>query len=176
MSNLLIVLVGEAVLNVILILGIHRFFPRRSRSRQDEVSAESLEVDPDGAVTEAPQKWPALAEKIAASWLVVVKGAGRGAHYVVGERTTVIGRGSSCDIVLTESAISRKHARIVRQGDQFFIHDLDSTNGTFVDGEMVDPSQGTLLKYGSVISIGETSLVLEEPRREHTSKTNTSNR
>ncbi len=98
----------------------------------------------------------------ASAWLVVVEEEAEGAHHPVGQGTTLIGRGSSCDIVLAIGSVSRKHAQIVSQGDQFFIYDLGSTNGTFVDGQMTGPSKGSLLNDGSVISIGEVSLLFKE--------------
>ncbi len=67
-----------------------------------------------------------------------------------------IGRGSANEIVLQDTQASRHHAEISRQGDQFFIRDLDSTNGTFVNGERVTGPR--LLKPGDQIRIGETTL------------------
>jgi hypothetical protein len=158
MSSTMLTLIGGVALNVVLIFGIHRLFPRRSRSGEDD------------AISEADREWPELADKLAAAWLVVVKGVGKGARYMVTGGTTIIGRGSSCDIALADQGVSRQHARIVKRGDQFLIYDLESTNGTSVDGTMVEPRQGTPLRYGSVVSIGETTLVLNEPWQDkHTS-------
>ena len=91
--------------------------------------------------------------------LIVAEGMHEGTRYAVGQGTTVIGRGSMCDIVLLDSAVSRQHARIIKRGEHFFIYDLGSTNGTFVDNEMIEPWEGVLLKSGSVVAIGETRLV-----------------
>lgn len=49
----------------------------------------------------------------------------------------IIGRASDLDLVLVEDMVSRKHAKMVAQIDQFSITDLGSTNGTFVNGEKV---------------------------------------
>lgn len=51
--------------------------------------------------------------------------------------TTVIGRHSECDICLPSDEISRKHARIVQNPDGLYVEDLDSANGTFVNGRRV---------------------------------------
>ncbi len=54
------------------------------------------------------------------------------------ERESVtIGRGETCDIVLTERQISREHIRVWREGDQYFLEDLESKNGTWVNGQQV---------------------------------------
>jgi pSer/pThr/pTyr-binding forkhead associated (FHA) protein len=67
---------------------------------------------------------------------------------------TVIGRDSSCDIVLPEPAVSARHARIVRtSGGYFELQDLGSTNGIVVDGERVE--RMTLLD-GDTFTIGDT--------------------
>lgn len=67
---------------------------------------------------------------------------------------TVIGRDSSCDIVLPEPSASARHARIVRtDGGYFELQDLGSTNGVIVDGERVE--RMTLLD-GDTFTVGDT--------------------
>jgi len=67
----------------------------------------------------------------------------------------IIGRSSDLDMVLVEDMVSRKHAKIVTQGEQVLIMDLGSTNGTFVNGERIKKAR---LKEGDRILIG-TSIV-----------------
>jgi len=50
---------------------------------------------------------------------------------------TVIGRASSCDIVIRIPKVSARHAMIVRQGLHFFVDDLGSSNGTFINGQRI---------------------------------------
>jgi hypothetical protein len=162
MRDIAMLMLGEAALVTALVLGGHWLFPRRSRSGQDDVSDERPESNPDELLPSeaagAEQKWPPLAREIAAAWLVVAEGAGEGTHHPVGEGLTVIGRGSSCNIILEDSSVSRKHARILKQGDQYYIYDLDSTNGTLVDGNLADRQEGFLLRNGSVVSLGAATL------------------
>jgi FHA domain/WD40-like Beta Propeller Repeat len=68
-----------------------------------------------------------------------------------------IGRGSGSDIILQDSQSSRQHAEISRQGDQFFIRDLGSMNGTFVNDERITGSRA--LQPGDQIRIGDSVLV-----------------
>ena len=69
----------------------------------------------------------------------------------------IIGRAADVDMVLVEDMVSRKHARIVRADGALVIEDLDSTNGTFVNGEKV---RRTELREGDRILIGTSILKL----------------
>ncbi|HBQ18992.1 MAG: DUF4388 domain-containing protein [Sandaracinaceae bacterium] len=67
----------------------------------------------------------------------------------------VVGRSSELDMVLVEDMVSRRHAKITVTGDQIFIQDLGSTNGTFVNGEKIKRAR---LQEGDRILIG-TSII-----------------
>ncbi|MCZ7679878.1 MAG: DUF4388 domain-containing protein [Sandaracinaceae bacterium] len=70
-------------------------------------------------------------------------------------REIVVGRSSELDMVLVEDMVSRRHAKITVTGDQIFIQDLGSTNGTFVNGEKIKRAR---LQEGDRILIG-TSII-----------------
>ena len=61
-----------------------------------------------------------------------------------------IGRASECDIRLSSSGVSRKHALILREGNAFFIEDLGSTRAVFLNDEKI---QRAALKHGDKIGI-----------------------
>jgi pSer/pThr/pTyr-binding forkhead associated (FHA) protein len=66
-----------------------------------------------------------------------------------------IGRSGELDMVLTEDMVSRRHAKLVVNGDQMTIQDLDSTNGTFVNGERIKRAklvEGDRLLIGTSIA------------------------
>ncbi|HEY2254320.1 MAG TPA: FHA domain-containing protein [Variovorax sp.] len=63
----------------------------------------------------------------------------------------MIGRSDACDLLLDNQLVSRSHAVIETAGDAIAIRDLQSHNGTFVNGERV---QTTALKNGDEIRIG----------------------
>jgi hypothetical protein len=69
---------------------------------------------------------------------------------------TVLGRSSEADIALDDPGISRRHAQIQLDAGHAVLLDLDSTNGTFVDGERV---QRAPLSDGSQITMGRTRIV-----------------
>lgn len=94
--------------------------------------------------------------------LVWKQRGGEGKTFPVGESVT-LGRESSLDCVLDVRSVSRRHARIERRGDAFFISDLGSTNGTVVNGvRIVRP---THLAGGETIQLGDEVLEfkLEDP-------------
>ncbi len=64
----------------------------------------------------------------------------------------ILGRQPSCDIYLPDRQVSREHARIFHAGQGFFVEDLGSKNGTYVNGEPV--RQATRLRDGDTLQIG----------------------
>ena len=79
------------------------------------------------------------------------------------EGTITVGRGSENDVVLDDPKVSRRHARIRCVGGTCRVQDLDSSNGTFIDGERV--AEGTLAP-GSEVRFGGTTLVRIAPSSE----------
>lgn len=72
---------------------------------------------------------------------------------------TLIGRLNDCGIVITDGNTSRHHARINRSGSGFVIADLNSTNGTFVNGDALVADHR--LADGDIITVGSVSLRFE---------------
>lgn len=71
----------------------------------------------------------------------------------------LIGRGRKNDIIIQDNEVSRTHCRLVRVLDDYEIHDLTSTNGTFVNGKEVNQG-GWLLHAHSIVELGD-SITLE---------------
>ncbi len=74
-------------------------------------------------------------------------------RYPLEKDSTIIGRHPDCDIVIDDNSVSRRHAKIRRRGNQYFIEDLNSRNGTLVNREVVQKE--TLLFENSEIEICE---------------------
>jgi two-component system NtrC family sensor kinase len=70
----------------------------------------------------------------------------------------VLGRHDSCDITLEDKTISRKHARLEIKGDEIFVEDLGSRNGTYVNGQKVVRRQ---ISADDTIVVGKFSIRLE---------------
>ena len=69
--------------------------------------------------------------------LIILEGEQIGQQWSIEGNEFVIGRGAECHLVLPERQVSREHVRITRQDDRFFIQDLDSKNGTWVNSEVL---------------------------------------
>jgi hypothetical protein len=78
-----------------------------------------------------------------------------GKTFVVDRPRTVIGRSSRCDFVVEDPNVSRRHAELQRRGAEWFVVDLDSTNGVAVNGKQV---RSTRLAPGDEISLGTARL------------------
>jgi hypothetical protein len=68
-----------------------------------------------------------------------------------GQATVVIGRSRECDLRLADTDTSRRHAKIVCEAGRFVLHDLASTNGTFVNGQRIEQRA---LEPGDRIQVG----------------------
>jgi hypothetical protein len=71
---------------------------------------------------------------------------------------TVVGRDIGCSLRFNDRAVSRRHLRFVRKADVVFVEDLDSSNGTLVNGERVTGS--TRVHDGDEIAIGGRTMVV----------------
>ncbi len=80
----------------------------------------------------------------------------------IDQNEIIIGRDSGNDIQIDNVAVSREHARIISGPDYYLIEDLNSTNGTFVNGKKINKK---FLQEVDEITIGKHSLqiVLEDP-------------
>lgn len=73
--------------------------------------------------------------------LILLQGGNPGRRFECDGETTTVGRQSDCAVCLDDPAVSRRHARLLRQGDSFRIEDLGSSNGTYVNGLRIESAQ-----------------------------------
>jgi pSer/pThr/pTyr-binding forkhead associated (FHA) protein len=84
-----------------------------------------------------------------------------GDEFPLNSAPVTVGRGGQNDLVLDgDEFASARHARIEVRGDGVWVQDLDSTNGTYVNGSRVAGAQR--LDAGDLLRVGETDLLLEE--------------
>jgi DNA-binding NtrC family response regulator len=93
--------------------------------------------------------------------LLVVTGPDRGVEKLLEGTRISIGTSSKNDLQLTDTTVSRRHCEIVVRNDRYAVRDLDSTNGTFVNGT---PVVEVFLAPGARLRLGDTE-VLFEPKK-----------
>ena len=69
--------------------------------------------------------------------LQLSKGSGPAEELTLHGDRSVLGRHPDCDIVLDAASVSRQHAQIILQNGQYYVEDLHSRNGTFVNGRLI---------------------------------------
>jgi len=115
---------------------------------------------------EVPPPAPAPAETISLrrppprlAWLVLRSGPRIGKEFRLGEVTNIGRDATMNDIVIDDPAMSRQHAKIRLEDEQFVLYDLASLNGTFVNDEQI---QKRALVNGDMIRMGETLFTFME--------------
>lgn len=85
--------------------------------------------------------------------LVVRQGPIPGQIFELNKEVVTIGRDITNDFVINDAEVSRKHSRLTLEGDRYKIEDLNSTNGTYVDGQrLIGPH---VLAIGEIIMFGD---------------------
>jgi pSer/pThr/pTyr-binding forkhead associated (FHA) protein len=127
----------------------------RDNQRTQYLSAEETPVAAPALAGPAADELP-----VGAAVLTVVRGKNAGSQYVLSSVTTVIGRSSDCEIVLDDSAVSRRHAEIRRADAGFTLADKGSLNGTYLNRAPVDEVR---LSDGDHIQVGQFRLQFRVP-------------
>ena len=81
----------------------------------------------------------------------ILKNLSTGDVYEVTSNPFTIGKSQTCNLVIADKVVSRHHAEIVQYGDKYFIKDLSSTNGTFINGNKLMADTDVELKDGQEI-------------------------
>lgn len=74
----------------------------------------------------------------------------------------IIGKSElSCDFAVSSSVVSRVHLRIIEEKDGFFVEDLNSTNGTLLNGNLLMPHNPQMIKVGDKITLANIEFIVE---------------
>ena len=98
--------------------------------------------------------------------LYVVNGSDEGRSFDLKGDTIYIGRSPDNDLQIKDRFVSRKHLRIFRKGSKYFIKDLKSKNGTFINGKQIPSGVEFELKEGLTIAIGMSVICLDKKSSE----------
>ena len=92
--------------------------------------------------------------------LQVVSGPNAGQSVPLGDTPILLGRGTDAAIRLDDDYVSTRHARFATNGEQWFVEDLGSTNGTYIGTVRIN--QPTTITLGTQVRIGKTILELRK--------------
>ena len=93
-----------------------------------------------------------------ARYLVVTEGALAGARITLSGQPVLIGRADDSTLVLTDDYASTRHARLSQRGSEWYVEDLGSTNGTYLDRAKV--TTAVRVPIGTPVRIGKTAIEL----------------
>ncbi|GAA4383651.1 FHA domain-containing protein FhaB/FipA [Tsukamurella soli] len=93
-----------------------------------------------------------------AKYLVVTHGPLANTRITLGNQPVLIGRADDSTLVLTDDYASTRHARLSRDGDEWYVEDLGSTNGTYLDRNKV--TAPTRVPLGTSVRVGKTVIEL----------------
>ena len=93
-------------------------------------------------------------------YLSANNGPQAGKRYELRADRTVMGRHPDCQVVIDVGAVSRQHAAVAREGNEYYLEDLSSRNGTFLNEEPTKIEGRRLLKPGDVVRVCEVSFTL----------------
>ena len=90
----------------------------------------------------------------------IAKGPEQGRSFVLNDKTAQIGRAANNQVCLNEPSVSRKHAKIFRDNNQYFIEDLRSRNGTWINGHVIESGVRVEVQEGDPIAVGNVLVSL----------------
>ncbi|PTR25679.1 pSer/pThr/pTyr-binding forkhead associated (FHA) protein [Rhodococcus sp. OK519] len=101
---------------------------------------------------------PSLGRTKVAKNLVVTQGALAGTRITLGTQPVLIGRADDSTLVLTDDYASTRHARLSPRGTDWYVEDLGSTNGTYLDRAKV--TTAVRVPLGTPVRVGKTVIEL----------------
>ena len=128
--------------------------------RSDMFGARMPATAREAAAPKARRQPKQKARKGSPTHVLVVDGANQGERADLAQAPILIGRGADAAIRLDDDYVSTRHARIAASGDQWFVEDLGSTNGTYIGSARI--TQPTTLALGTQVRIGKTLLELRK--------------
>jgi Na+-transporting methylmalonyl-CoA/oxaloacetate decarboxylase gamma subunit len=98
-----------------------------------------------------------LHENTTKAWLVHESGN----RITVNKNRFIVGKAQGVDYRINNNTVSRNHCRILMRGDEFYVEDLGSTNGTFIDGEQLSENVPTKITNGQKLTLSDENFTFE---------------
>jgi hypothetical protein len=94
--------------------------------------------------------------------LYLLNGPERGRSFKLREGVNFVGRSLDNDVQVEENTVSRKHLKIWQKGERYFITDLKSLNGTYLDGASLQPGHEVEVHEGDPIALGKSVICISK--------------
>ncbi|MCL5073401.1 MAG: FHA domain-containing protein [Actinobacteria bacterium] len=122
---------------------------KNKNNKTDSIKIEEIEL-----VKELPQDIIDHLKKIPKnkSGIIIIKGPNIGDKFYLTKDKFSIGRSSDSDILLDDITVSRQHAIIEKNNEEFILRDLGSLNGTYINGKIINEAK---LNNGDKLQIGK---------------------
>lgn len=160
MSDLTLVLIRFAYLAILWIFVLAAISVIRSDMFGARVAREGGRERKAARSAAKTRSKPAKQRRGTPTAVAIVEGANKGEVISLDNAPLLIGRGNDAAIRLDDDYVSTRHARIGASGDQWYVEDLGSTNGTYVGSSRI--SQPTAISLGTQVRIGKSILELRK--------------
>ena len=161
MSELTLVLIRFAYLAILWIFVLAAISVIRSDMFGARVAREGGRAERRAAKAAGkPRSKPAKPRRGTPTAVAIVEGGNKGEVISLDGAPLLIGRGNDAAIRLDDDYVSTRHARIGASGDQWYVEDLGSTNGTYVGNSRI--TQPTAISLGTQVRIGKSILELRK--------------
>ncbi len=122
-------------------------------SEEDSTDKTAVLVGGQGTLNAELQK-----AKEQEACLIIIRGTPQGHRFFLTQAEMTIGRDPEADISVSDQGISRKHAKVTKEGISVRLTDMGSSNGTFINDKKVPPGTSVILAKEDMIKLGNTIL------------------
>ncbi len=122
--------------------------PNDQNSNSDKTAILGLDQETINRELQKAKEQPAC--------LILIRGTPQGHRYFITQDEMIIGRDPSADISIADQSISRKHAKVSREGTVIKIEDLGSANGTVINGKKLEPGHVAKLAKEDMVKLGNS--------------------
>jgi pSer/pThr/pTyr-binding forkhead associated (FHA) protein len=127
---------------------------------RSDMFGERVETARASAATRAAKQKPRKHRRGAPTILAITEGANSGVSVPLGDSAILLGRGADATIRLDDDYVSTRHARFVPHGDDWYVEDLGSTNGTYIGSQRITTPM--VVSIGVQVRLGKTIAELKK--------------
>jgi len=127
---------------------------------RSDMFGERVETARDKATAKPAKSKPRKRSRGAPTQLVITEGGNAGVSVPLGTEPILLGRGADATIRLDDDYVSTRHARFVPHGEDWYVEDLGSTNGTYIGSQRI--STPMVVAIGVQVRVGKTIAELKK--------------